>query len=188
MAVALLRRHLVERGVSAQVRSAGLVSDGAEASPEVAQALAARGVEVGGHRSRRLRVEDLAAADVVVGMAREHVREAVVSLPEVWPRTFTLKELVRRGGEAGPRSPDQELAVWLADLHQGRARGDLVGASPADDVEDPMGGTQAAFDTLADELDQLTGRVAELVFPSTREGATPTRNVHLTHRATQGEP
>ena len=61
-----------------------------------------------------------ASSDLVVGLAREHVRETALLVPAAYPRTFTLKELVRRGGEVGARGDDESFEMWLARLHVGR--------------------------------------------------------------------
>lgn len=99
---------------------------------------------------------------MVLGMSREHVRYAVVAAPDAWPRAFTLKELVRRGEDAGPRMPGEPLAAWLARVHGGRERTALLGDSLLDDVADPMGGPPQAYtDTMA-LLDELVRRLAEL--------------------------
>ena len=71
----------------------------------------------------------LTGADVLIGMAREHVREAVVLAPDVWGRAFTLKEIVRLGEERGGRAPDEPLEQWLARL-QRAAGGATCSANP----------------------------------------------------------
>lgn len=171
MAAALLGRHLGTRGVAASVSSAGLMGAGFPPPPEAVAAMARRGLDTSAHRSRCLGVEDLTRADLVVAMAREHVREAVLTVGPVWPRTFTLKELVRRGEEAGACSPGQELAEWLAKLHAGRVRAELLGSDPLDDVGDPIGGSSADYEATARELDDLTARLADLAWG--RPGGSP---------------
>jgi protein-tyrosine-phosphatase len=161
MAAVLLAARLEERGV--HVSSAGLITDGWPATDEGVAAMAARGFDTSSHRSRRMTARMLAEADLVVAMAREHVREAVGLEPGVWPRVFTLKELVRRGERVGPRSPDQPLGEWLAAVHDGRRTADLLGASPDDDVADPIGRPQAAYDATASELEELVTRLANLL-------------------------
>ena len=127
--------------------------------------MAGYGLDISGRRSRRVTVADLTWANLVLGMCREHVRHAVVTAPETWPRAFTLKELVRRGEQAGPRGPREPLAAWLARVHEGRERAALLGDSPADDVADPMGGPPQAYAGTAALLDELLGRLARLCWP-----------------------
>jgi protein-tyrosine phosphatase len=96
-------------------------------------------------------------------MARNHVREAIVAVPDAWPRSFTLKELVRRGELCGPRRPGQPLDEWLAAVHAGRRLPDLLGDSAVDDVADPIGKPRRAYERTAKELDDLTSRLARLL-------------------------
>jgi len=164
MAEALLREELAAAGVEAHVHSAGLFDDdGRPASEDGVAVMAARGIDTSRHLSRRMTSDMLRHADMVIGMAREHVREAVLMLPDVWARTFTLKELVRRGTDVGPRAAGQPLDEWLAKVHAGRTRSDLLGSSEADDVADPIGQPLAVYERTADELSSLTTRLASLV-------------------------
>jgi len=143
--------------------SAGLLDGGRPVSPEVVTALAPFGIDLSGHRSTRLTAAALEGADLVVGMERRHGREAVLLVPAAWPRTFTLKELVRRGEKVGPRPAGQPLDAWLAVVGDGRERTDLVGRSPEDDVADPLGGDLAAYRATAAELADLVQRLARLL-------------------------
>jgi low molecular weight protein-tyrosine phosphatase len=162
MAEALLTRRLRAAGVAGRVRSAGLLGEGQPAPPGVVTAMAGYGLDVSRHRSRLMDADELGAASLVLAMSREHVRHAVVTEPAVWPRVFTLKELVRRGQQAGPRAADEPLADWVARLHAGRERTALLGDSPDDDVPDPIGGPPQAYMMTAALLDQLTGDLVGL--------------------------
>jgi protein-tyrosine phosphatase len=162
MAAALLSRRLSALRIPVAVRSAGLLQEGAPPSPGAISALVPYGLEISGHRSHRVTVADLTWGDLVLGMTREHVRHAVVTAPDTWPRAFTLKELVRRGEEIGPAKPGEPLADWLDRVHEGRERAALLGDSLVDDVSDPMGGPRRAYADTAALLDELTGRLAGL--------------------------
>ena len=158
MAAALLAHRLDEASVSARVRSAGLLPGGRPAWPEAEAVMAERGIDISAHESRQLDRLHVAGADLVLGMTREHVREAVVLDPVAYSRAFTLKELARRSGvEPRGRRP---LDVWLATLSADRDVEELLGSDPADDVDDPIGGPISAFRATADELDALIGRIA----------------------------
>lgn len=164
MAEALLRRRLDDLGIEATVASAGQLRSGQPASAHGVDILRGRGIDMTTHRSRSLSREILASADLVLGMAREHVREAVVTDPSLWPRTFTLKELVRRGEATGPRRVGETMPDWLARVGQDRRVADLTGSSPDDDVEDPIGGPRLAYERLALELDNLIDRLVAVAF------------------------
>ena len=107
----------------------------------------------------------LGRADLIVGMTREHVREAAVLRPDLYDRTFTLKELVRRGRKAGARADDERVPDWLARLVRGRMPQDHLGASALDDVADPVGQGERVYEQTADELDELTTALVDLLWP-----------------------
>ena len=168
MAAALFGRLSQVSGADApetvSVLSAGLLPGGYASPPEVVTALAEMGIDLSRHCSTQVSTELVAAADVVVGMARRHAREAVLLDPAAWSRAFTLKELVRRGDGVGPRPSGESVGSWLGRLHEGRERTDLVGRSAADDVSDPLGGPLDAYRLTAREVDGLVHRVAALLW------------------------
>jgi protein-tyrosine phosphatase len=162
MGAPLLARRLDRLGVTAPVRSAGMLGDGVPPDPAAVTVMAGYGIEIGSHRSRAARPDDLARASLVLAMARENLRYAAVTEPAVWPRAFTLKELIRRGERIGPRVPGEPFAAWLARAHDGRVRASLLGGSAGDDVPDPTGGPPRAYADTAALLDGLMARLAEL--------------------------
>jgi protein-tyrosine phosphatase len=166
MAEALLRDRLARRGVPAHVHSCGLLDEGVPASAHGVDVLRARNLDLADHRSRTLTADLVDGTDLLLGMARVHVREAVVLRPQVWPRAFTLKELVRRGEEVGPRAAGQPLAEYLQKVHAGRSHADLLGDSTEDDVFDPIGSSRSVYEKTANELADLTDRLVALLFGS----------------------
>jgi protein-tyrosine-phosphatase len=162
MAAALLARRLAVLGVTVPVRSAGMTGGGDPAYPEVISVMARYGIEISSHRSRIAHATDLARASLVLAMTRDNLRYAVITEPEAWPRAFTLKELVRRGEQIGPRPPGEPFADWLSRAHAGRERASLLGGSAEDDMADPAGGPQRAYAAAASLLDRLVTRLAEL--------------------------
>jgi protein-tyrosine phosphatase len=159
MAEAMLSARLAGRTAAVSVTSAGLLAGGRRPPAEAVAVMAARGIDIAGHLSRRVTVADLAAADLVLGMAREHARHAAVLRPECWPRTFTLSELLRRGRQAGARAPGEPLGDWLARAGRDRSRRDLLGGGPGDDVPDPYGGPLTGYQATASLLDRLTSEL-----------------------------
>ena len=163
MAQAMLARELAARGQPALVTSAGVAAGGPAGVPgEVAVVLAGYGLDVTGHRSVAVTAGGLARADLILTMAREHLRHAVVLEPLTWPRAFTLLELARRGAQAGPRGRGESLAGWLARAHAGRSRMALLGDSEADDVADPAGGRLSDYQRAAARISRAVGTVADL--------------------------
>lgn len=168
MAEALLARRLAEQSLAGRVRSAGLVPGEAAAAPDAVEVMRERGLDISGHRSRRLHERLVADAELVLGMERAHVREAVVLVPDALPRAFTLKEVVRRGTGVGPRREDETLEEWLERVGEGRSHRDLLGSSPLDEVADPLRQPREAYEATADELDRLVTRLVHLVHPGHR--------------------
>jgi protein-tyrosine phosphatase len=166
MAAALLARRISDAGVRAEIRSAGILGPGEDAWPEAAVVMAEHGLDLSEHTSRRLDKGAVAGADLVLGMTREHVREAVVLEPQAFQRSFTLKELVRRG-MAMPRGDEPALATWLASLSAGRDVSELLGASADDDLADPIGSPLPAFRDTAAEIDHLVTRLVAIAWPRT---------------------
>lgn len=183
MAEVLLRDRLERRGIEAQVSSAGLVSDGVAASPGSVRAMAQRGLDLSPHRSTPLDHDAVAQADLVLGMTREHVREAVVLVPEAFERSFTLRELVRRADEVGPptllgpsggapsdpggpATGRERFGPWLVRLGAGRRAIDLVGSDDRDDLADPMGRSRRFYDRTAAEIEDLVDRFVDVALPA----------------------
>lgn len=175
MARALLADRLAALGSAAHVRSGGTLGDGEPPHPGAVAAMAGYGLDIAGHRSSRVTAEDLESADLTIAMARGHLRHAVVTAPAVWPRAFTLKELVRRGEALGPRAPGESLAGWLARVHDGRERGALLGESAADDVADPAGGPQRGYSEAAAALSDLVDRLVSLCWTGAASGISVAR-------------
>jgi protein-tyrosine phosphatase len=162
MAEGMLSAHLAARGSAVQVVSAGTAGSGYPPPAEVVELMAGWGVDVSGHRGRLVSAADLAAADLVLGMTREHVRHAVVMLPAAWPRAFTLREIIDRGRWAGPPRPAEPLDDWLARAGDGRTRADLLGSGGGTDIADPAGGPWQGYQATAELLDGLTSELAGL--------------------------
>jgi protein-tyrosine phosphatase len=169
MAEAMLRGRLEQRDIDASVSSAGVVADGGGPSETAVQVMAELGSPIAAHRSRLLSAELVASSDLVIGLAREHVREAALLVPEAYPRTFTLKELVRRGAEVGARGDDEPFEMWLARLHTGRNTLMHLGTSPDDDVDDPIGRRPAVYERVADELARLVDQFVDLAWGTEEE-------------------
>jgi protein-tyrosine phosphatase len=169
MAEVILSSLLYRRGIPADVSSVGLLTGGFQTPPETQDALRALGYDASSltaRRSRQLTDEDVGTADLVLGLARDHLRAVVVAMPAAWNRTFTLKELVHRGQGVGPRLPGQALASWLAAAGGNRTPRNLLGSSVIDDVADPIGGPSSAFEHTAAEIEGLCVSLSGLVWPS----------------------
>jgi len=168
MAAALLRHHLGAAAHDVQVSSAGVLPGGRPATAHAQATMADRSLDLSDHESRHLERPLIDEADLVIGMAREHVREVAVLAPDALSRTFTLKELVRAATAVGPRRVDESMAEWLARVGAGRRRESLVGIGhdEAYDIADPVGRGRRDYDATADELDHLLALLVEMAWPS----------------------
>jgi protein-tyrosine phosphatase len=163
MAEALLRQRLSSRGVTAHVSSAGLLLEHEPADAHAVEVMAGLGLDLTGHRSRILDASLAAGTDLLIGMEQRHIREAVLLQPDVFPRAFTLPDLVARAEATGPRGavpfPD-----WLAELGQDRRRVDVFRQDRRLEVADPIGGSRRAFRRTADQLADLLDRFVALAW------------------------
>lgn len=177
MAEGLLRTHLAEARIPASVGSAGLLPGGAPAMDHAIAVMAARGVDLSRHRSRTLNPQIARSTPLVIGMTRQHVREACVTYGASIQRTFTLKELVRRGAKAGPRAAGETVFGWLARVGAGRQTADLLGDNPDDDIADPVGRPRVEYEKTCALLDELIVRFVDLLVgandPTTPPVGTP---------------
>jgi protein-tyrosine phosphatase len=164
IAAALLSARLRELDVDAVVESAGLRDAEALVDEGAVLALKGRGVDLRRHRSRLLEAAMVRTATLVLGLEREHVREAVLLDPSVWRRTFTLKEIVRRGEAAGARQHGESIEEWGARAQGDRVQQDLLGSDPIDDVADPYGRAAGDYEDAAMEIDDLVTRLVRLVW------------------------
>lgn len=155
MATTLARAWLDEQDVAAvAIDSAGtmLDADGRPASDGALRSMSKRGLDLEDHTSQPVTSDMVARADLVLTMERSHVRALVNMEPDAHPRIYTLLEFARRAAAVGPRRSDQALSDWLEDVHAGRTARDHLGASPDDDVDDPIGRRQAHYDRCADQI------------------------------------
>ncbi|MHB1535673.1 MAG: arsenate reductase/protein-tyrosine-phosphatase family protein [Acidimicrobiales bacterium] len=165
MAAALAQADLDRRGVAAEVTSAGFMGAGQPAPDEVVKAMSAVGIDLSGHRSQPVEPGLLAEADLVVAMARQHLIELSLLSPDNWERCFTFADLLRRAEQVGPRLGGEDLPAWVRRLGRGRARAGLLQLDLADDVDDPMGRRQVAYDRTRDQLAEMVAQLGAAVAP-----------------------
>jgi protein-tyrosine phosphatase len=177
IAAALLEKRVEHLDSGLSVSSVGLKVTG-EPTPEIGISLMAeRGIDLAPHRSTPVTKDEINAADIILGMTREHVREIVGISPEAWPKTFTLKDFVRRTGQVAPPRRHQRFADWLATVGEDRDPQGVLGSHPNDDVPDPFGQRAKAWKRVIDELDDLISRIPG-VLGLTQPMAPSTRSRH----------
>jgi protein-tyrosine phosphatase len=165
MAQAVAASLLERRGAVVDVRSAGTMHAGQPPTPRAQWAMRRRGLDVAGHRSRGLEDALDPAPDLILAMCREHARAVVDLRPDLFGRTFTLKDFVRRAGEEGARRRTEDLASFVERLQLGRKPWDLQGSEPADDVADPIGRRRRFYERCAAEIDALVATLVDMAWP-----------------------
>jgi protein-tyrosine phosphatase len=163
MGEALLRARLAERGVAAQVHSAGTLAWGGPATGSAVLTMREHGLEIEGHLSRPLTDELVQHADLVLGMTRDHVWRASLGADGAVDRSFLVGELVRLGTQAGARGPDESVRAWAARVAALRPDGPVGRAG--DDVADPVGEPLTVYRGTAARLDRDLTVVAALLAP-----------------------
>lgn len=146
------------------VESAGTMGTTQKVPAELQQEGVSYGLDLSAHIPRRVDPETISQADIVITMERVHLRQLVLAQPPAFTKTFTLREIVRRGREVGQRGQDQTLSEWLEELSEGRRHLDLLGESAIDDIPDPMGGTAGEYRSMLMELATLTRRLHSLTW------------------------
>jgi protein-tyrosine phosphatase len=156
MAEGFLRAALGSRlgDAAPDVTSAGTAGwEGAGAMVESIRAAGERGVDIERHLARVIGAGMVEDAELIVCMAGEH-RDAIArAWPEHGGKTFTIKELVRLLEYAPAAGPIPARVAAAAAARNGSA-------PAAEDVRDPLGDPIDGYREIADELQDLSERLA----------------------------
>jgi protein-tyrosine phosphatase len=96
MAAGLLRQNLLEKNLAAghRVASAGIWAlDGQPASANAIAVMAERGIDITDHVAHTLAAEDVATADVILGMSQEHIELIQNTWPQYRWKAYRLSEM-----------------------------------------------------------------------------------------------
>jgi protein-tyrosine phosphatase len=116
---------------------------------------------------------DVDSADLCLFMGRQLLREVVVADPRCWPRSFTMREFVRRALANPPGASDESFEMWRARLHAGRKSDELLGVDDEDEVRDPgLRADQAAYDDMIASLADMIGTVTPFLTSWTSRSAS----------------
>lgn len=155
MADGFLNRWASDRGLPVRARSTGTNAfAGRPATWDARRIMDELGTPIDELRTERTAAEHVRWADLIIGMAYEHVRDTVRDFPEAQGRTLTLKELL----EVLPKLPEvDDPRAWAAEAV--RLAGEMPGLDDTD-VEDPFGERRQAYERVSSEIHDL---VEELV-------------------------
>jgi protein-tyrosine-phosphatase len=160
MGAALLRARCAELGVPARISSAGFGPAGEPVEPGAATVMSELGIDLSGHRSRRLTPGLCRAADLIVGMTRHHVVGVASIEPGAWTRTFPLVDLVGRTRHMVPLGLDEPIEAWVLRAHDGRTTSRVLALPASADISDPVGEPIDAYRRTRDRLAELTAELA----------------------------
>jgi protein-tyrosine-phosphatase len=163
MAMALLQRGLDDRlgDGRAQVWSLGFGPEGLPAIPAAVEAMRRRGLDIDGHRSRRVTLDRLESADLVLASERQHVVGVAGLSPALFRSTFTMPEFLERVA-SDPRAAGRSLARWAADLSADRVAAEYL-RSPIGEVADPTGLSSRRFERATASIESMCGAVVDAV-------------------------
>lgn len=165
MAEGMFRERALRSGAPLRVRSAGFAAEGWAPPKATLAAVQRLGVDLREHRSRTLTPEMLNESDLVIGMTRAHVWEAVVMVPEVLSRAFVIGELDRLNREIGGRLVGESLEHWLHRVHERRNFG-IHHVLDDDEVPDPYGRRRGVHRKVARQLHELVLHLGDCAFVS----------------------
>ena len=152
-------------GAALDICSAGLLAPG-QRMPDPGRALGRElGFDFEEHRSRRLDPGNLRGFDLILTATRAHSRDLLTADSALWPRVFTIKQFARWAAEH-QRPRRAQLGPWIDVVARKRPRSEAVGASPKDDLFDPVNQPIKAWRRMAADLYDLNGTILEGLYPS----------------------
>jgi protein-tyrosine-phosphatase len=132
-------------------RSAGFLMPGRRVPDQLAAVLAHYGVDASHHRSYRIDDASVRAADMVLTMEGEHVRQATTLVPSAFPKIIPIRKaasvIEQIDGET------VAMARMVAAVNVDREPVDYL--SRQWDVPDPYGGRMKAYRRAVDQIDEL---------------------------------
>jgi protein-tyrosine phosphatase len=145
---------------------------GEEMNPPAARELRKRGGDDTGFAARKLRSDQIDAADLVLTATADQREYVVMLRPDSAGRTFVLGEFGRLLPSVDPSALPPPGTTPEAVFARGVAIVEAVdrlraGAEPmpGDDLDDPWGRGDATFRQIADEIEETTQPLAALLLP-----------------------
>ncbi len=148
MGEALIRHEARQRNrADIEVASAGTwAGRGNPATEHAVAAIRARGIDLGGHRSRPVDPGELHEADLILAMTSVHRRELLEIDPALDPKIVLVKELAEIPHEPSGRRLSATEAL------EAMVRGARPEWRRALDLDDPMGMPPAVYERCLQEI------------------------------------
>jgi protein-tyrosine-phosphatase len=174
MAEGIFRKMIQDRGLKADIRSAGTyASDGAPASHNTLTILREKGIN-GNLASKSITAADVMWSNLILTMTMNHKQQVIQRYPDAVDKTFTLKEYVQNNTAAlhGIKERERLYAEWQIKQALGqpiseeeRARMDELQASAPDfDINDPFGGPMEDYRQCAEQLEGCLKKLLDRIY------------------------
>ncbi|MNO27394.1 Low molecular weight protein-tyrosine-phosphatase YwlE [compost metagenome] len=162
MAEGMLRKLARERGLSVEVRSAGVAAtEGSSMSYHAEAVLKDQGIK-DSITSTLLGAELTDWADLILTLTESHKRQVLFTFPQAAEKVYALKEFVEDNETV--LADQEELQQLIADVELERALGkpqneakirrinEIARRLPVYDISDPFGGSRDVYDRTAAEI------------------------------------
>ncbi|MEZ5243503.1 MAG: hypothetical protein R2707_00280 [Acidimicrobiales bacterium] len=158
MAEVILAARFAEFGIDAAVASAGTLGWGERsATPHAVAVMEELGLDLSGHRSRRIEPAHL-DVDLVIAMTRDHAGAAIARDQSLRSGVFLPSELLRLLRDSGTEMTDMQTIRRL-----GAARSGPTIGRAADEVADPAGEPIEVYRATAARLDRELTAIARVL-------------------------
>jgi protein-tyrosine-phosphatase len=163
MTATMLQSMLDERfgAGAAVVDSLGFGPEGLPSIPDAVDAMRRRGFDTSGHRSRQVSRENIEPADLVLTAERDHVIKIAAQSPQAYRQSMTLPEFISLAEWSDP-DEGASLRTWVSTLTSTRTARDYLTAD-VDEIVDPTGSAQRAFENAVVAMEAQCRRVVELI-------------------------
>lgn len=172
MAEALFRRMAAERGVEAEVKSAGVSAvDGQEMSPHSQEVLRQRGIAADEFRSSFLDESMVDWADLILTMTMLHKQMVIERFPAAVDKTHALKEYANANPETAKLHQERESLIAELQIKQAMNQpvqdelhaklAELEEKLPNVDIFDPIGGSLELYEQTAAEIEEAISSVLD---------------------------
>ncbi|WFE30241.1 phosphotyrosine protein phosphatase [Solwaraspora sp. WMMD791] len=145
---------------------------GEEMNPPAARQVIGRGGDTDGFAARKLRSDQIDAADLILTATADQLEYVVALRPDAADRTFVLGEFGRllpavdvAALPAVAPNPEAVYARGVALVAAVAAVRDGAGPQPGDDLDDPWGRGDHTFARVADEIEETVGALSVALLP-----------------------
>ena len=162
MAEVILAARFAEFGLDAEVSSAGTLGWAERAAtPHAVTVMDELGLDLSGHRSRRIEPAHL-EVDLVLAMTRNHAGAAIARDQTIRPGVFLPSELLRLVRSTTKETPTMTPTLTMITRLGAARQGPTIGRA-ADEIADPAGESIDVYRATAARLDRELTALARVL-------------------------